>query len=266
MRVLIEILDISKKCVPIKQAIKEYPLLQKYACEGKLDFGNSDALRLYNIAIAKIMFNLDINLPIPNLIPTICLRYYYVKVVFKKTNFKKLLEIGTGSTAIMAMIAAKQFGAKVDATEINTESINNANIVIERNNLSSYINIIPSQGEILEGILGDTSYDALICYPPMYPEYNRKEYTNRRKLRGFQGNASEMIGGGEDGFDFISQLLFELIKHRNKIQVFTLLNIQKSHAHKTNQFLQNHQIENEVIQIKAGNRIRFVHIAYLDKK
>ncbi len=258
------IVDIRKKCISIKTALELYPALRKYEKNGRLDFGDSDALKTYNLAIAKILLGLEIKLPDDYLIPTICLRYYYIKTLMDIVNFSNMLEIGTGSSAIMAMIAAKVYDVEVDATEINQKSLDFAHNNIKNNQLDDKITLLKSDGGILKGVINDKKYDVLVCYPPMYPDSDLSDFTTDRNIRGFQGAVSEMIGGG-DGFEFISKLIIESMELDGQIRVVTVLNIKKTHSDRVTELFDSRSIQNQVIVIIAGNRSRYINIGYIRK-
>lgn len=262
-----EYLDIGTWCVTIKEALEKYSPLREYAHKGKIDLGDADALRVYNQAIAKVLLDLEIEVPQTHLIPTICLRYAYVKILKEKYQIKSMLEIGTGASAIISLVAAKSYGIDVIATEINSDSLASAESNISRNKMDGKIHLIKSAGGILKGVVPrDDKFDILTCYPPVYPDLDTVHYTKEgRKLRGYQGAVSEMIGGGKDGFDFSRQLIDEAISdYSNVLDRISLLFIKKEHADMAIQiFEDNHCDSIETISIKAGNRFRYLVVARL---
>ncbi|MCY3411157.1 MAG: RlmF-related methyltransferase [Candidatus Heimdallarchaeota archaeon] len=237
--------------------------MAKYASNGKIDLGNKDALIEYNKAIAWILLDLKFTVPSNFLIPTICLRYNYLDILIRRFQPRHILEIGTGSTAILAMIAAKKYQIPVTATEINTESLNWARKNIELNAVDHLITLIQSTGGIINGVIPkDAYFDMLVCYPPMYPQEDRKNFEDQRKERGFQGVPSEMVGGGKDGFDFIAHLIEEVIVS-GQVGIITILNIKRTHADQCMERLQEAQISAEMIELLAGNRKRYIVIGYI---
>ena len=74
----------------------------------------------------------------------------------------RILEIGTGASAIISLFAAKSFDLKVLATEINESSIDSAERNISTNNMSHKIQLLKSEGGILDQVIEiGSSFDAL---------------------------------------------------------------------------------------------------------
>lgn len=196
-------IDITPWCIRLKPAAEISPKLREYQDEnGKIDFGNTDALNAYNKAALRVMSGLKLQLPPRNLVPTICLRQAYLTVLIDEllSRGSNILEIGTGASAVISMIASKNHGLNVTATELSDESYQSALNNIEMNKLEN-ISLIKSSGGIIKGVISpETSFDAVLCYPPTYPEGDRKEYRRTKPLSGFKGTESEMIGGGDEGY------------------------------------------------------------------
>ncbi|MDH5402118.1 MAG: RlmF-related methyltransferase [Candidatus Heimdallarchaeota archaeon] len=253
-------IDIRPWCVRIEEAAKYFTPLQDFMdASGKIDLGNPDALVAYNKGVLGVISGLQLDLPQGQLIPTICLRHAYLKVIQDYLPTKaRLLEIGTGSSALMSMLAVKIYQMNVVATELSQTSIDSANHNISLNNLGNSIQLIKSNGEIIDGLIEkNDNFDVIICYPPTYPDSDTKNFQNA-KAKGFQGTISEMIGGGDDGFEFIRQYLKEAITHN--IAIITVLCIFEDHAIMAHQILSQHTSKTETINLLAGTRNRFLVI------
>ncbi|MCH8906589.1 MAG: hypothetical protein IH840_05830 [Candidatus Heimdallarchaeota archaeon] len=80
------------------------------------------------------------------------------------------------------------------------------------------------------------------------------------KKRGFKGVYSEMIGGGETGFDFTQQYLTEACSHRYDIRLVTVLCLAKEHIVPAIIILQSHGRSVDLIELIAGTRTRYLII------
>ncbi|MFX1254359.1 MAG: RlmF-related methyltransferase [Promethearchaeota archaeon] len=202
----------AEKALPITDVLKLEPKLQSYLIQEnppKIDLGNSSALRLYNLAVLKAKYGLEIVLPSKMLIPTPGIRYSFLKHILGELSSEKtILEIGTGASAILAMMTAKCFGYTITATEMG-ESLEWANKNIQLNELTNKINILDSQEFILQGLSLDPSFSLIFSYPPLYSDAEISKITH--KSRGFLGKKHELIGGGEEGEKFIIQLIKESV-------------------------------------------------------
>lgn len=257
-------INIKPWCVKIETALQNYPSLAQYVIDGKLDFGDHESLSMYNKAVAFSLAKLDIEVPDPHLIPAVCLRYAYVRVVYDKflQSPKKLLEIGTGASAIISLFAAQQFDLTVVATEINESSLRSAKRNITVNKLTDKIKLLRSTGGILDDVIEvGSNFDILVTYPPTYAESNQ-DIGKLGKQRGFKGIDSEMIGGGLDGFEFTKKLLLEACSGRFSIKVITVMCLFKSHVSPSLKILKENDRKTKVIELLAGTRKRYIVIGY----
>ena len=259
-----ESINIKSWCVKIETAVEDYPLLAQYVKKGKLDFGDHQSLSMYNKAVAYSLAKLEIEVPETHLIPAVCLRYAYVKVIYDKflQSSDRLLEIGTGASAIISLFAAKSFNLSIIATEINESSIKSAERNISTNNLSQQIQVVHSKGGILNNVIEIGScFDALLAYPPTYADSNQDKGKLKKK-RGFKGVDSEMIGGGLDGFDFTNKMLVEACSDRFNIKIISVMCLFKSHVAPSIKILIANSRKTMIVELIAGTRKRYIVIGY----
>jgi methylase of polypeptide subunit release factors len=149
---------------------------------------------------------LHFTVPEGYLIPTICSRFEFLKFILKELKPKVVLEIGTGASSILALMMG-YLGIKVTATEIDKEAYQCAKNNVENNHLASMVNLVKSEGQIIQKLIPDLSiYDLIICNPPQYDKkYYQERYSSNR---GFTGKYSELVGG-EIGHEFILDLISE---------------------------------------------------------
>ncbi|MFX0124440.1 MAG: RlmF-related methyltransferase [Candidatus Hodarchaeota archaeon] len=220
------LLSLEKPCgLPFKEAIQRCPTLKKYVINGKnrIDLGNSQALLLYNRLVFQDFMSLDFTIPPGYLIPTVCSRWMFVSWIIREKAPLKVLEIGTGASAILAMMFVK-VGCQVEATEIDEIAYQSAKNNIKKNNLDSHILLRKAR---LDRILGSydslTEFDALVCNPPQYDQnYFHKQSLNK----GFVGQESELVGG-KKGYEFIVKLIEETKSFLNPPSVFFQLTVPK---------------------------------------
>ena len=203
----------NKKCgLPIEEALLRSPELKEFVDKRskKIDLGDTNALILYNRLILQDFLELDFSIPEGFLIPTICSRWKFIKWCLDSLNpisQQRILEIGTGASAIFALVLAK-IGFLVDATEINAKAFASAKENIELNQLSHQINLTKVSNRIIKGVHTSlNSYFAIITNPP---QYDLDYYNKRISLKkGFLGQESELVGG-QEGYEFIIQTIKEV--------------------------------------------------------
>ncbi|WP_297092622.1 class I SAM-dependent methyltransferase [Thermococcus sp.] len=200
----------GKLGLPVKEAVKLFPELEKYLDErGRLDFSNREARILYNRAIAKAVFGLDIEYHPRGLVTTPVSRYLFLKTFLR--GGERVLEIGTGHTALMALMAAKIFNCDVTATELDDEFFEYAMRNVEGN--LAKVRLIKSDGGIIKGVIPTgEKFDVIFSAPPYYERPTKGVLTEK-----------EGVGGGEYGEGFSVRLIKEALDHldpRGKVALF----------------------------------------------
>ncbi|WP_324734863.1 RlmF-related methyltransferase [Thermococcus sp. SY098] len=227
----------------IEEALKIFPELQKYIKNGKLDFSSREARILYNKAVAKAVFDLKIEYHPKGLITPPISRYIFLKTFLR--GGEKVLEIGTGHSALMAIIAAKLFNCEAWATEINEEFFEYAKRNIECNKVQ--VKLIKSKGQIIKGLIPEgEKFDVIFSAPPYYEKPTKGVLT-----------PIEAVGGGKYGEKFSLKLLREAkdyLKPKGKVALFLpdkapLLNAITQEAEKMGYKIRD-------IKFKAGTRVR----------
>ncbi|NJE62179.1 class I SAM-dependent methyltransferase [Thermococcus sp. 21S7] len=190
----------GKLGLPVKEAVKLFPELNDYLDgRGRLDFSNREARILYNKAIAKALFGLEIEYHPRGLVTTPVSRYLFLKTFLR--GDERVLEIGTGHTAMMALMAEKLFKCDVTATELDEEFFEYARKNIERNGAG--VKLIRSNGGIIRGVIPKGErFDVIFSAPPYYERPTRSVLTER-----------EGVGGGEHGEAFSVRLIEEALDH-----------------------------------------------------
>ncbi len=223
---------------------------------GKIDLGDPKALSEYNKTVLKLKFGLEVQLPPGHLIPAGCLRSAFIQeVIGPKQN---ILEIGTGSSAILAMIMAT-IGCKVVATEANEDNIRFAKRNIKKNNLEGLVELREcAPDEIVTGVVKEKEkFAQIITYPPQYSRDHRIHL--HRVERGFGGDQLELIGG-QKGYEFSVRMINEVAKNAVLVDNgrigLLLLNIELTE--RIIDALREMRWNYEIIEVIAGTRKRYI--------
>ena len=245
--------------LPFPDAIQNHPDLIPYLKSRnppRLNLKNRTALLLYNKYIAKDKFGLDVILEEEKaVIPTPILRYNFL-LQFLKPN-STIIELGTGPSALIAMLAAKHFGAKVYATEIDSLYLKLAKENILRNNLENQISIVDSKGNFLDNVFPtDFKVDYIISNPPYYEKI--------RSTKILWGGKEHELVSGTLGQQFIVRMIEEgwkYLKNDGKI-AFMVSKKRTETLIAVNEFIQSIGCERNIVGLKAGNRIRYVFLLH----
>lgn len=118
-----------------------------------------------------------------------------------------VLDLCTGSGCIGIAVALQFPEAMVDLSDISTDALAVAERNIERYQLAERVKTVPS--DLFSG-LKDRCYDVIVCNPP---------YVDAEDLAAmpaeFRAEPPIGLGSGEDGLDFVRQLLASAADHLN---------------------------------------------------
>lgn len=111
---------------------------------------------------------------------------------------------GNGSLAVLAAMAWPD--VVVHASDLSTDALDVAQINVERHQLSNRITL--HQGDGLHAVSHLEPFDLILCNPP---------YVNTQSMRElpleYQAEPVLALAGGDDGMDFIRQLLEQAPEH-----------------------------------------------------
>ncbi|MCF6224538.1 MAG: 23S rRNA (adenine(1618)-N(6))-methyltransferase RlmF [Flavobacteriaceae bacterium] len=241
-------MEVSKFAYNFTTLSKAYPALKPYVFTNKfniesIDFSNAAAVKALNKAILISDYQINYwEFPDENLCPPIPGRAAYIKLVadllnnsISKKN-KTILDIGTGATCIYPILGNALYQWKFIATDVDQKSLNNAQIIIDKNKLNKQIELRlqSSSFNIFKNIiLENDKFSATICNPPFYSSQEDADKENRRKHKGlsldnevatrnFSGTSNELwIQGGE--ISFIKKYVKESFLFKNQCFWFTIL-------------------------------------------
>ncbi|MHA1585400.1 MAG: RlmF-related methyltransferase [Promethearchaeota archaeon] len=247
---------------PTRKAIQLHPdLIPLLRQRHPPRINNEDrrTLMIYNHYLAQDEYGLDVKFAIEAIIPTPQLRFFFLKQVLKNIGPNvKVLEIGTGASAIIALLAAKCFGVRVFATEIDPDYVKQAKKNIRANYLEDQIKIWPSNGGIIENVVPNGfKADYIISNPPYYDKILSPKII-------WGGKPHELISTGDQGENFIINLIEEGWSHLNfgGVIAFIIPKTRQATLIAVESFLNNKKFEYEIISLLAGNRTRFVFIIH----
>ncbi|XP_044754875.1 U6 small nuclear RNA (adenine-(43)-N(6))-methyltransferase [Coccinella septempunctata] len=236
--------NIYKNPPNFKQLAIDYPEFRQHVRQeltGKviLDFKDTNALRALSRTLLKKDFDLEVDIPVNKLIPTIPLRLNYLLWLEDLLNIQQQgtdeiygIDIGTGASCVYPLIAAKKFKWKMIGTEIDKESIIYAKRNVDQNMLNELIQIHETTGDTLLVDLitsQNRNFDFCMCNPPffssteeLHPFFKSRKTTRPHPKNAFCASTNEVVvNGGE--VEFISKLIKESEQLRFKIKIFSTM-------------------------------------------
>lgn len=202
-----------------------------------IDFSNPKAVKELNKALLFSYDSIHVwDFPDENLCPPIPGRLDYIHHIsdlISSEEGPKILDIGTGATCIYPLLGVAEYQWDFVATDIDLDSLDTAQDIIDDNQLDSKIVLRQQFDEqhILKGILEDDDlFSATMCNPPFYRSAEEAQGANRRKsrnlgnnaVRNFAGNNNELwYIGGEKAF--LHTYLYESSLFPKSSQWFTSL-------------------------------------------
>jgi 23S rRNA (adenine1618-N6)-methyltransferase len=255
--------------------IVENPLLKEFVLENKfgsisIDFSNPNAVKELNKALLFSYDKLNLwNFSDENLCPPIPGRLDYIlhlSDLLSEEKDIKILDIGTGATCIYPLLGVAEFNWNFIATDIDLDSLDSAQDIIDDNNLDANIKLRQQfdEQQILKGILEeDDFFSATMCNPPFYKSAEEARGANRRKsrnlgnnaVRNFSGNNNELwYKGGEKVF--LHNYLYESSLFSNKSKWFTSLVSKKENVESLQNSAKKLGAEEfKVINMNQGNKV-----------
>lgn len=236
-----------------------------------LNFGHKKSVKELNRALLKHNYLLNFwDIPENNLCPPIPGRLDYLLQVNDLLNNKKdihLLDIGTGANLIYPILGTCHFNWKCTASEVDKDSIKNAQLIINNNNQLSNIEIKPQQfkNSILENIITkDDFFDVVVCNPPFFKNAQDAAKKNERKVKNLKLNEKDKLNfggvsnelwykGGEEAF--IKKMIHESTLFKKQVTWFTSLVSQKENLKNIKRAINKTKpIDVKVIELELGNK------------
>ena len=259
-----------------EELIIKNPLLKDFVIKNKydtitIDFSNPKAVKELNKALLFSYDKISVwDFPDENLCPPIPGRLDYIHHLNDLISSPKedinVLDIGTGATCIYPLLGVAEYNWNFVATDIDLDSLDTAQDIIDDNNLDDKIKLRQQfdEQQILKGILKeDDSFSVTMCNPPFYKSAEEAQGANRRKtrnlgnnaVRNFSGNNNELwYVGGEKAF--LHNYLYESSLFKEKSKWFTSLVSKKENVESLQKSSKKLGVKNfKVIPMNQGNKV-----------
>ncbi len=279
--------NLHRNSYDFEALISVLPELKHYVFKNDYDtltinFNIPKAVRLLNKALLLKYYNVkDWYIPDENLCPPIPGRadyVHYLADLLAEDNGEiptgtpvKGLDIGTGANLVYPLIANNSYGWEMLGTDINPNSLENAQKILESNpdlKENIQLKLQPDSNLIFKNIiLSKDRFTFSMCNPPFHESEedamlgNRRKSNNLRKKKvdktnlNFSGNASELwCEGGE--MAFIKKMINESVQFSSQVLWFTSLVSKKDNLHQLTTLLKNLNVpEFKTIDMAQGQKI-----------
>ncbi|WP_346984810.1 23S rRNA (adenine(1618)-N(6))-methyltransferase RlmF [Chryseobacterium sp. POE27] len=265
-------------CVP---ELKQYVFTNSYQTV-TINFSIPKAVKLLNKALLESFYNVkNWDIPENNLCPPIPGRADYVHYIADvlaerqgeiPTGVKiKGLDIGVGANLVYPLIAHQSYGWEMLGTDINEDSLKNAQQILEHNpELLSGIHLKQQSHPecIFKNIIQpEDRFTFSMCNPPFHDSEESAIKGNLRKTRNlnkskiskpllnFSGQQSELwFEGGE--LAFITKMIHESCLYKSQVLWFTCLVSKKENLYKLTTLLKKVKaIEFKTIDMAQGQKV-----------
>jgi 23S rRNA (adenine1618-N6)-methyltransferase len=265
--------------------LKEFVFVNQYGTE-TVDFANAKAVKAINTALLFKYYNIKFwDFPDDNLCPPIPGRVdyiHYLNDLLKSSGIENninVLDVGTGANCIYPLLGNAEYNWSFVGTDIDEISLNRAEKIIKKNNLSEVIKLKKQKdtSQIFKGILTENNkFSATMCNPPFYKTQEEAIQANARKLEGlgnqskgrnFGGKQQELwYKGGEKAF--VHTYLYESSLFKTECFWFSTLVSKKENAESMLPSLKKlGATEIKTIPMHQGNKItRIVAWTFLSKE
>lgn len=250
--------NMCNKCVRLKNT----PIACAQNQEGKVcvDFKDEQQLRTLTRCLLKKDFQLDVELPPLQLVPTLSLRLNYIHWIEDITSALRTsdemhgFDIGCGASCIYPLLAARlNKNWRMYAAESNDESIQLARENVARNDLTDRIVLLHTE-DALSDIESNKQWDLdfTMCNPPFFDEnvdtsveeQAKNRTGNRQPPNNVKtGLACElMTPGGE--VTFVKKMIRQSLELHSHVKVFTTMLGHKTSVNHIMEELKAHDICN----------------------
>lgn len=265
-------------CVP---ELKHYVFTNSYQTL-TINFSIPKAVKLLNKALLQHFYQVqNWDIPDANLCPPIPGRADYVHYIADllaenhhetpKGLLVKGLDVGVGANLVYPLIAHQSYGWKMLGTDINEDSLKNAQQILDYNpDFSSNIQLKfqPNSNFIFKNILNSKDkFTFSMCNPPFHDSEEAVMKGNLRKTKNinsskikqtnlnFGGQQSELwCEGGE--IAFISKMIEESVLYSSQILWFTCLVSKKENLFKLTSLLNKVKtVEVKTIDMAQGQKV-----------
>ncbi len=282
--------DLLISCVP---ELKHYVFVNIHGTT-TINFSIPKAVKLLNKALLFHFYHIkDWDIPDTNLCPPIPGRADYVHYIadvlaeqqgeIPTGDSIKGLDVGVGANLVYPLIAHRSYGWQMIGTDINEESLKNAQHILDQNpDLSSAIQL-QQQTEskyVFKNIIApEDRFTFSMCNPPFHDSKESMIKGNLRKtknlnkgkaqktLLNFSGQQSELwCEGGE--LAFITNMINESVQFSSQVLWFTCLVSKKDNLYKLTTLLKKVKaVDFKTIDMAQGQKVsRILAWTFVPKK
>ncbi|MFN1217919.1 23S rRNA (adenine(1618)-N(6))-methyltransferase RlmF [Chryseobacterium kwangjuense] len=265
-------------CVP---ELKHYVFINSYQT-ATINFSIPEAVKLLNKALLLHFYSIkNWDIPKTNLCPPIPGRADYIHYIadllaehrqgIPEGNSVSGLDIGTGANLVYPLLAHRSYGWKILGTDINRDSLENAQRILDHNpDLLHEIQLKqqPDSHHVFKNIIdAGERFSFSMCNPPFHDSEESALKGNLRKtkhinkstvkkpLLNFGGQQSELwCEGGE--LAFISKMIEESTQYSSQVLWFTCLVSKKDNLYKLTTLLKKVKaLDIKTIDMAQGQKI-----------
>lgn len=261
-----------EKLIAANGELEPFVAQNKYG-DLSIDFFDPQAVKTLNKALLALHYNIEYwEIPEGALTPPIPSRADYIHHVAELIAGAKnarCIDIGVGANCIYPIVGCGEYGWSFVGTDINADSIANAQAIVDKNpSLRGRVELRhqPNSGAIFDGLFAeDERFDLSVCNPPFHDSAQSAQSSSMRKIRNlkgrgakaelnFGGQASELwCRGGE--LKFIGKMIKQSGEHRNLCRWFTTLVSNEDNLRPLERRLQRAQVvEKRIIEMQQGNK------------
>ena len=243
-----------------------------------IDFANPAAVKTLNQALLKQMYSVEHwQLPDGFLCPAVPGRVdylHYLADLLASLNKNKvptgskvqLLDTGCGANLIYPLLAQAEYSWKVIASELDTEAVAAAQLLIEQNQLQHKIALRQQHKpvHVFHGIIQpDDLFDLTLCNPPFHTSAEQALAGSERKARNlgqksaelnFAGRSHELwCDGGEAAF--IRLMIEESQSYAQQVLWFSSLVSKQENLPALQLQLNKLGAQHQLIDMQQGNKL-----------
>src|SRR5690606_30632982 len=284
-------LDSLKIAVP---ELEKHIKANKYA-EESVDFANPEAVKLLNKALLSHYYGIkNWDFPAENLCPPIPGRadyLHYMADLLGQSNFGSVptgdkisaLDIGVGASCIYPIIGATEYGWKFIGSDIDKQSVESAQKIVEANetlNGKIEIKLQTNPEAFFKNIISENDkIDLTVCNPPFHSSAEDAQKGSLRKVKNLSGKKTEtaelnfagisnelIYDGGEIGF--IRNMILESKDFAQNCYWFSTLVSKESNMKKIYKILEEVETMHlKTIPMGTGNKSsRIIAWTFLSKE
>ena len=253
--------------------LKEFVFISKHNKQ-TINFAYPKAVKTLNTALLKTYYTIKYwGFSDDSLCPPIPSRVDYIHqlndllIESGITKDVKILDIGSGASCIYPLLGNAVNNWTFIGTEVDNNSLNSAQKIINKNNLSESIKLrfqIDKSNILTDIIAKDDSFSASMCNPPFYSSQEEANESNKRKMKGlgidlpvrnFSGSQNELwYEGGEKAF--LHNYLYQSSLFKTQCHWFTSLVSKKENVQSMYDSLEKlHATQIQTKSITVGNKI-----------